>query len=313
MDFYSRAKELLDSAASINEKINQTLGNEFGMPSDKVSRWFKSLFGMTIRDALKQKFEITKAAASEALILSNSVQEMQQLLNVSGTSAQWKGLLDRHFGYSTYASAKANYIVKQAVEHYNPTKEDNLSIIISQFIGDGSFDKQRRAIRLVHCMDQYKYLQWKVALINKAFPESYPVSKITKLVHTQGHEYVSWCSGNFSEKTFFKVLNMQPRELFDNLTPLGWCLWFLDDGGYYCYHITKTKKTHKIEIYVHNDDWRQAAVEELTSLGFHPNVSKSGSILLQDLVQIAQFINTFIKPFDHVIPECMKYKYDMKI
>lgn len=313
MDFFSRAKELLETAESVNDKINQTLCQEFDMKSDKVSRWFKSLFGMTIRDALKNKLLPTRDQVINALLTSNDVIEMQNKLGLKSTSAAWKGLLDREFGYSTYASAKANYIFRQKIEYYNPNPQDNLGIIISQLLGDGSFDKTRRAIRIQHGIKQFEYLKWKVALINKAYPLSYPVSKVNTSTHTQGHEVVSWYSGKFSETTFNKVVSMAPSELFDNLTPLGWCLWFLDGGGYYTYSINPTKTLHKIEIHVHDVPIRKAAIVELTSLGFCPNETEAGSIVFQDLVQIAKFINTFVKPFDHVIPSCMKYKYDMKI
>lgn len=312
VDFFTRASELIDDATSVNEKINQALCIEFDMPSDKVSRWFKSLFGMTIRDALKQKLLPNREAIEKALLLSGSVLEMQNMLGLKGTSAAWKGLLDREFGYSTYASAKANFILKQKVSHYNPNPDDNLSIVVSQLLGDGSFDKTRRAIRIQHGIKQADYLMWKVALINKAYPNSYPVSNIGRHTHTQGHEYVSWYSGNFSEKTFLKVISMSPDELFNSLTPLGWCLWFLD-GGYYKHNITDTKAIHKVEIYIHNTEWRAAAIKQLNMLGFGPNQTPGGSLVFQDLVQIAKFINTFVKPFDHIIPACMKYKYDMKI
>lgn len=309
--FADRAKQLLESATNVNEKINQTLCTEFGMPSDKVSRWFKSLFGMTIRDALKQKFELKREDIIRALLASNDVIEMQNMLGVKGTSAAWKGLLDREFGYSTYSSAKAKYIITQKIEAYNPNRADNTSLVISQLLGDGSFDKVRRAIRIQHGIKQLDYLMLKVALFNKAYPESAPVSNIKKRLHLQGHEYVDWYSGNFSESTFKRVLDMSPEELFDQMTPLGWCLWYLDDGGYYKYDDHKWQ--HKIELHVPNDGIRSAAVAELNKLGFRPNVSKTGSILFQDLVQITKFINTFVKPFDHIIPACMKYKYDMKI
>lgn len=311
-DFFSRATELLENATSVNEKINQTLCQEFDMQSDKVSRWFKSMFGTTIRDALKEKLLPSREKIVDALLMSNDVNGMQKLLNMKATSAAWKGLLDREFGYSTYASAKAGFIFRQKIDSYNPNPQDNISIIISQLLGDGSFDNKRRAIRIQHSIQQFEYLKWKVALINKAYPMSFPVSNVKTSTHTQGHEVCSWYSGNFSESTFYKVLEMKPSELFNELTPLGWCLWFLDDGGYYQYN-TGSGVTHKIEIYVHDSNMREAAKNELIACGFHPNETKTGSIVFQDLVQISKFINTFIKPFDHLIPACMKYKYDMKI
>lgn len=312
--FAERAKELVDSATNVNEKINQTLCQEFGMPSDKVSRWFKSLFGKTIRDALKDKFKISREALENALLISNNVKEMQALLGVSSNSSAWKGLLDREFGYSTYASAKTNFLLRRTVAAYNPNRDDNFSIICSQFLGDAHFDKTRRAMVITHGMSQAEYLMFKVSLINKAYPESAPISKITKRVHQQGHEYVSWYSGNFSESTFNRVVNSSYKEIFEELTPLGWCLWYLDGGGYYCYPSKeKNSSIHKIEIYVHNDECRDAAVAALKQLGFDPNQTKAGSIVFQDIVQCAKFLNTFVKPFDHIIPACMKYKYDMKI
>jgi len=309
-DFASRAQQLLDQATNVNAKINQTLCQEFDMSSDKVSRWFKSLFGITIRDALKQKFEITKQQVENAILASNNVKEMQEILKVSSTSLAWKGLLDKTFGYSTYSSAKASFISRRSVAQYNPNREDNTSLVISQLLGDGHFDTTRRVIRLQHSIKQADYLIFKVSLFNKAYPESSPVTKIVRRTHSQGHDYVDWYSGNFSESTFRKVVSMQPQELFDNLTPLGWCLWYLDDGGYYNYD--NYSSVHKLELCVPDASIRLAAIKELQNLSFAPNQNLT-SIILQDKIQIALFLSTFVKPFKHIIPECMHYKIDMKI
>ena len=220
-------------------------------------------------------------------------------------------MLDREFGYSTYASAKANFIISKKVEAYNPCRDDNISILISQLLGDGSFDEVRRSIRIVHGIKQWDYLKFKVGLINKAYPQSYPLSNIRKLTHTQGHKYVSWYSGNFGESTFRKITSMTDEELVSNLTPLGWCLWFLDDGNLnYCE--SSGKHMYRLSIAISNEKLRKAAIHELNSVGFTPNESHC-ELYFSDRVQVAKFINTFVRPFDNIIPTCMKYKYYMSI
>lgn len=308
MNFYERAKEVVETSTDIKVKVNQILCDEFGLRSDEVSKMFKSFFGKTIRKALEEKHIPNREQIERALILSSNVNEMLEMLNLSKTSFYWKGLLDREFGYSTYASAKANFLSKQTVEAYQPNRDDNLAIIVSQYLGDGSFDSVRRSIRICHGIKQADYLLFKVGLIHKAYPNAYPVSKVSKYTHSQGHEYVNYYSGNFSESTFNKVVNMSSEELIEALTPFGWLLWFLDDGFY----SVGNTGSQALGIAIHEPSIRKYAIKKLKTYGYDFN-EQYEMILLQSKPAIAQYINGMLKPFEHIIPSCMQYKLEMKI
>ena len=309
MNFYERAIMLIDSSNKLTDNINQQLMKEFNLRSDEVSRNFKSFTGMTIREALEKKHLPSRKQIENALVLSKDVNEMISMLNLKdSTSSYWKGLLDREFGYSTYTKAKANFIIKQKVGNYNPTRADNLSIILSQRLGDGHIDTKRKALRIDHCEAQLDYLRFKVGLLNKAYPESAPINNIKRLVHKQGHTYVSYYSHSFSPSTMEKVISMTEQEVIDKLTPLGWLLWFLDDG-----HNSYSEKygTYSLGIAVHSDTLKAIAVAKLKSFGYIFSIQPE-MIVLQDKIQIASFISGMLSPFKNLVPECMHYKMEYR-
>lgn len=309
MSFYERAMVLVATSKKVTDNINQQLMKEFNLRSDEVSRNFKSFTGMTIREALEKKHLPSREQIENALLLSKDINDMCSMLNISGTtSSYWKGLLDREFGYSTYTKAKANFIIKQKVANYNPTRADNLAILLSQKLGDGYIDIKRQALRIDHCEKQLDYLRFKVALLNKAYPESAPINAIKKKVHIQGHTYVSYYSQKFSPSAMAKVISMSEQETIDNLTPLGWLLWFLDDG-----HNSYNEKfgTYSLGIAIHSDTLKHLAVTKLLSFGYRFSVQPE-MIVIQDKVQVASFINGMLQPFKHLVPPCMQYKIEYK-
>lgn len=307
--FYERATELIDTSSSIKDRPNSILEKEFGIRSDEVSRRIKSYFGKGMTEIIKDKHLPSREEIEKALILSNDVIEMQSMLNLNKTSLYWKGLLDREFGYSTYSSAKANFISKIKVEPYSPNRDDNIAILVSQRLGDGSIDLKRRVLRIDHSIKQYDYLVFKVALLNKAYPESNKINTIKSRIHPQGHEYASYYSGNFSEKSILKVAEMSNEELIDSLTPLGWLLWYLDDGFN---SKSNTFHSYSLGISCNSEELRLLAHKKLLTYGFDFNIQPT-MILLQNKVEISKFINSMLKPFEHMIPDCMKYKIELKI
>ncbi len=97
------------------------------------------------------------------------------------------------------------------------------------------------------------------------------------------------------------------------MTPLGWLLYYLDDGGMHkdenggyktsqsVLYICSTKEKLRVEL-----------IKELKSYGYN-FINSNTDIRLSDKVQIASFISGMILPFKHIIPTCMEYKYSMKI
>lgn len=309
--FYERAKELVENAKSTNEKINQKLCKEFGWSSDKVSRQFKSLFGKTIRDTLNDKFTPTREQIEDALLKSSNVNEMKEILGYSKTAVAWKGLLDKEFGYSTYEKAKASFISKQQVADYNPTLADNISILYSQVLGDGNYDDIRGAIRIEHGYKQFEYLKLKVALIHKAFPESNTISDIKKVIRADtGYTSYTWYSKRFGTSYTNKLESKSKLEMLEDMTPLGWFLYYLDDG-----FLSGDAKTGQVVCGFSTVDnsLKEAIIKIMESQGIIGWNTDKGGVRLSSKISVALFLNNIVKPFEHLIPECMRYKLDMKI
>lgn len=303
--FYERAKELIDNATKISDPINKTLMHEFGLRSDEVSRRIKSYFGKNIRDLLKEKLLPSREEIEDALVKSNNVNEMKKLLGFSKTSVHWKGLLDREFGYSTYKKAKANYILKRNVQDYNPTIADNKSILISQYLGDGSFDIKRSALKIEHGYKQLEYLKFKVSLINKAFPTTNDLNKIKLRIHDNGYKSYTWYSKSIS---YIPKIYEKPKEkLIHELTPLGWLLYYLDDG------FLSIGNVYSCGFSTIDPDIQKSIVATLETYGINGWNYTRSDVRLQNQISIAYFLNNIIYPFKNIIPECMNYKLDMKI
>ena len=92
------------------------------------------------------------------------------------------------------------------------------------------------------------------------------------------------------------------------MTPLGIMLWYLDDG---CYYVSKSGH-QSISLSITDEEIRRQAYDVFKSYGIEFSV-RGVYLVLQDRVKIAMFMNCFTKPFLHMIPECMKYKCEMKI
>lgn len=304
MDFYTRAKELADSV-DVTIGVNKALTDEFNIRSDEVSRRFKSFFGKNVTEYITDRLTPSKEEADKALILCNNVDEFKQMLGIK-SGAIWKGFLDKYYGVSTFTAAKTKAVLDTPVTPYRPTREDNLSILVSQVLGDGSFDKVRSAFIIDHKADHIDYLMFKVGLLKAAYPFVPGVERCRKFVHSQGHEYVNYYAGGFHK--YRSILTQDKPSLVKELTPLGWLLWYLDDGGYY-----KTSEgQHIIQLAAKDDELCNVAIQELATYGYNFSKTKN-AICLKDAPGVAKFINGMIHPFYNLIPECMMYKCDMKV
>lgn len=300
--FPELAEELANTECRPIFIINR-LKEYFGITSEEITKRFKLYFNMTISEYIDGLKYPSRNDIENALLIANDVSEMKVILNMVHSN-QWKGLLDKEFGYSTFVSAKANFLLKQKVKIFNPSLSDNKAILISQYLGDGSFDKIRNSLRIDHGIKQLDYLKFKVSLLTKAFPTLY--SKVSVHTHTQGHKYCSYYSGNLSSK-YSNIFYLNKEDLVKDLTPLGWMLYFMDDG---CYSVSGTQSV--IHLCTINKKLQLSIQKELLTYNISSNIAKN-EVVIQNKVDVVKFINSFIKPFDNIIPTCMKYKYDMKI
>ena len=306
--FYERAKELADACTVIKENgVYETLAKEYGIGLRTAGDRFKSLFGKCVRDYISEKNTPTRGQMIDAIIKCESSDEVKQYL---GLSSYWMvGIYDKYFGVSTFAKSKVKLLAEKEVVPYNPTIEDNLSILLSQKLGDGSFETYdgRSSIKIEHSEKQYDYLKMKVNILCKAFPNiPTGIGNIRKRVQSNGYVSYVWRSNNFHCKAMDKAIEMPLADAVHSLTPFGWCLWYLDDGN-----LSLTYGIHHLSIAIHDEDVRNAAVEELKTYGFNFSAQKE-CIIISDYIAIAKFINCFVKPFMHLIPESMHYKCFIK-
>ena len=310
-DFLDDTKSFPDLAKELADKetrpgfIIRRLVEYFNITESEVNKRFKLYFNKTIAEYLDGISYPSRDEIENALLMAADVNDMKNILNMKNSN-QWKGLLDKEFGYSTFISAKSNFTLSKNIEQFNPNLSDNKAILISQYLGDGSFDKVRNSLRIVHGIKQLDYLKFKVALLSKAFPSLY--TKITTHTHKQGHIYGSYYSGQFSEK-YTNIFYQNKASLVKYLSPLGWMLYFMDDGNYF--YNTESKQS-SLSIATIDKELQLEIQKVLLTYNIKANLSKN-QISIQNKVDVVKFINSFIKPYSDIIPECMKYKYDMKI
>lgn len=305
--FYERAEELAHNCIRVkNNNVCETLAQEYNINLRAAHDRFKSLFHLPIRDYITYINTPSKEVLRDAIIRNNSQEDLLKDLNIHYS---WiRGLYDKYFKVSTFSKAKQYLINEVDVIQYHPSLEDNLSILISQYLGDGSFEfyDNRASLKIEHCEKQFDYLKFKVNLLKTAFPTIPGLETIRKRVNGKYISYI-WRSNNIRHRYMNIIKDTPKEELISRMTPFGWCLWYLDDGNLFI-----SKKCNHLSIAVNNPILQETAVQELQTYGFSFQISKS-QILLSNKLEIIKFINSFVKPFIHLIPECMKYKCIVKI
>lgn len=298
--------KLIQEGVGPAELINNALKQYQIGSRKKCIDIFKSFYKVSPAEYIDNLFKPSKEEAILAIIKSNTLEEFKS--NIGNPSkadwARWR-LFDSYFKGSTFIGVKAGLVLRGNVEQYIPRREDNIAIISSQRLGDGSIVKDRfGSIRIVHGIKQLDYLIYKVSLLNKAYPKSPPITNIKVNKHTQGHEYCSWYWG--VSKDVEKVKQMSLEDVVSSMTPLGWLLYFLDDG-----HLN-IGQTTSLSFSTVNDDLKDLLINELRNYGF--NFYKCGNeIKIAEKIQVAKYINTMLLPFKDQVPACMQYKLDMKI
>lgn len=305
--FYERAKELAESCNRVKDNgVYETLAKEFHIGLRNTGDRFKSLFGKPVRDYIADFNTPSKEVLRDAIIRCDTQEDLLKFLNIH---YDWiKGLYDKYFKVSTFRAAKLKLFNEFDIIEYNPTIEDNLSILVSQKLGDGSFEfyDGRSCLKIEHGYKQYDYLKFKVNLLKKAFPTVAGLETIHKREY-KGYISYSWRSNNLRNRYMDIIRDTIDVEVIRRLTPLGWMLWYLDDGS-----LTISDNSNQLSFAIHSNEVRISAIEELETYGFQ-FANYNEQIVISDKLTIIKFLNCFIKPFIHLIPECMKYKCIVKI
>lgn len=282
-------------------KHAQRIAKQFGVSHKTVYNRFKSMYGQSPQDIIKERLLPSKEKLISVILNSSTAEECNQILDLPRCLSQ--GLYDKVLGTSTYHTAKLRILRDMPISVRKTTyREDNVSILMSQYLGDGSYDRVRHSLRISHSIKQAEYLRWKVGLIHDGY-NTVP-TEIRYKTHTQGHEYVDWYSKKLGNVDF-----PQAKEQAVNLlTPIGWLLWYLDDG-HWGQDIQITNGYLSVVL---------AGQKELETYGIKSRISKCSGAKAYNLIMRGQanslmFFKNFIEPFSEIIPECMKYKTEMKI
>jgi hypothetical protein len=299
-DMYSRIMELRKVTFRFQD-AKDILMKEYELSESELIRRVRSF----MQKSLAEVFTPTDDEIQEALIRAESSEEFRELLGMA--RHEFAGLFDKRLGVSTFKEAKTKCLYKLKIPNINPCTADNEAIVISQFIGDGSYDKTRKSIRISHGIKQLGYLRFKVSLLCNAYPQLYGIENVRVYTHTQGHEYCSWYSGKLPLHITSKLEEQSFEELLFQLTPLGIFLLFLDDGCLFW------KDTKTISFSIGKDLDKHIVLSNLLkTYGLHSNAYET-SCVIASKVDIVKFLNTFVKPFQHIVPTCVQYKTEIMI
>lgn len=309
--FKERAEELSLSCKRVKgNNVYETLAKEFNISKRTAGDRFKSIFQMPVRDFISRNIIPTKEQIVDYLIKSDDWNEFYKLTGINDTK-RLVSLLNEYFGYSNYYKIKTNLLARVLVPNYNPTREDNESIIISQILGDGSVERDS-GLKIEHGYKQYEYLKFKVGLLNVAYPRTNGIENIRKRTQTTktGEEYVSFVyrTRQVLSSQIAKLKSRTLRELINSMTPFGIAIYYLDDG---CLSKSKTHNTACLEFCTSDVDVQACLIEYFRSYGYE-FARTSTSIKIQSKPVIIKFIKDFLEPYAHIIPKCMHYKFELK-
>ena len=318
VDFKSKADKYLHEVVERkmpSDIMVTLLAQEFGISRDWVGKRFRTYYGMSISEKVTELTMPSREELVTEILRSETVDELWKRLNLVYSFR--KGLFDKHFGVSNFARAKALCMMETIQVKYQPTIQDNLSLVCSQILGDGSYDKVRGSIRISHGEKQFEYALFKAGLFNKAFPTTKPAGNTSFLTHPQGHKCSSWYSGRLPSKITTFVEASKKSDLVKELTPLGVLLLCLDDAHI---DLDTTKRTNSyISLFMLDTEAASEMVALFKSYGISCTVSartegKGGLILkIGTVTDAVMFYKCFIEPFLDMIPECMRYKTTLKI
>lgn len=266
------------------------LTEKFGVSEKTLYNRFKSTYGKSPKDVIKDAMFPTTEEFIQVVLNSTSSEQVRGKLGLSNRS--FVGIYDKYLQVSTFHAARLHLLNARVNVKYTNLREDNRSLIYSQLLGDGSYDARRHALRIIHGEKQVGYLKWKVSMINHAYPKT--ATKVTVRTHAQGHVYGDYYTALGNVDVF------PEHECVEKLTNLGWLLWWLDDGSH-TQNITIACKRSELV--------RQEAVRVLATYGIQARAD-GVNIIIAGQENDLKFYYNFIHPFIAQIPECMMYKVE---
>jgi hypothetical protein len=277
-------------------QVSEELRIKFNVSKKTVHNRFHSMFGCSFRDYITERIIPAKDELVSAILNTSSSEECRKYLNLS--NRHMTGIYDKNFGVSTYSASKEKILMSVPSKvRLSSLREDNYAILMSQYLGDGSYSREHHTLRIQHGHKQAEYLRWKVGMIIEGY--NIQSAEIKEKVHAQGLIYYDWYSKKLGNVDF----PLDKSEVPKLLTPLGWLLWYLDDGTY-GQDISICTNLEKVAI---------AAKQELSTYGIVARVNKVSNknaylLTMCGGANSIRFYKAFIEPFLSIIPKCMLYK-----
>lgn len=302
-DEFDKAIEQALLAKNVNffGKVAVVLSSKYGVSLKTIHNRFHSIYGSSFHDYVDSRILPSREDLVSLILNTTSSEDVMKNLGLS--HRKFVGIYDKLFGVSTYQKAKAKILMEvPSSVRLSSLREDNVAILMSQYLGDGSYDRVRHALRIQHGEKQAEYLRWKVGMLKEGY--NLQTTDILERTHIQGHRYYDWYSRKLGNVDFPE----DKSEAVGLLTPLGWLLWYLDDGSY----------CQDISICVNLEKVAKVAQSELATYGIKSRVNKVSQKNAYNLTMCGTentigFYKCFIEPFLNIIPNCMQYKTEVKI
>lgn len=290
---------LISCKNSESTKILKELTDEYNCSPEKIYWTIRSIYGKKLKDLRWDFREPSSEDFNKNLVLTSSAKELRECYPLI-CNRQWKGIYDRLTGFSTYSKAREQALLNILPKVSVPQTDNNKAMWAACRLGDGSFDKVRGAWRIEHCQRQAGWLERKVEMFIKAFPQA--SDKITTTTRNTSF----WYSKRLSSpgEKFYKIGTCPKHEVIEHLNYFGVWYLFLDDG-----HYSAGKNQQLITFAVENMEIGTRLAEklkELSNLDFR--VASKNEIRITGTENVIKFHKTFCEPFAALTPECMKYK-----
>lgn len=292
--------KLITCSDSESQELVEKFAEQYKCSVEKVYWTVRSIFGKKLRDLRWDFREPNREEFLKNVLTSGTKEELRARYPLL-SAAQWVGVYDRTLGVSTFKRSKEQALIELMPVIYYPVLDNNVAMFAACRLGDGSFDSKRRAMKIEHCWWQQGWLEKKVEMFVKSFPQA-----SDKIVHRSpdGRNTYVWYSRAVFGGKFYDLGTCPKQELVQHLNLFGLWYLFLDDG---CYCNTQQQV---VNYAVENIEIGTRLAEKLRGMGFPFRVANKNTIVLTGIEDIVKFFKTVLEPFRNLTPECMRYKID---
>lgn len=300
----------------VKHDITNRVCEEFSIVPKTFRSRFKSIYKTTLTDVCSNLDMPPKDIVVANLVQSENVREFWSKFHRPVKAGDRRSFFEHYFNCSTFERAKARLELQKPKVLFNPSIDENKSLVVSQVLGDGCYYKDRGVIEICHGEKQIPYALYKAECFNKAFPNTMHFSKLSVLKHTQGHKYGSWYSGRLPDKITKWLSSATDEDLVEALTPFGVLLLLLDDGYINLDLVSLKSNNSFLCIYIHRTGVAEELKKMFKTYGIEVAIRpvKNGQELsIKDMLNAVKLYRNFIEPFIPEIPECMRYKTELKI